>query len=224
MRTSSAIFLACCAIIASAAHAQTSPTVPGFKFSNPSPDEKTQADAEAGRRITIDALLSTPCAQKVKNRKIMVLLGEERNGAVLAAQGSYGRHVDAINSRLKMLGLKTYSPEEIRKQVAQEEIDAVFKNDPDRAMSASKRLAAQYVLKGVIATQAFRNQTVGVNQVNVALDFTLADASGRPMSTQHVTNASYAGADVSGMALTLIEERADDVVARLYADYCAAAR
>src|SRR3954469_12823788 len=102
MRTSSAIFLACCAIIASAACAQTSPTAPGFKFSNPSPDEKTQADAEAGRRITIDALLSTPCAQKVKNRKIMVLLGEERNGAIVAAQGSYGRHVDAINSRLKM--------------------------------------------------------------------------------------------------------------------------
>jgi hypothetical protein len=223
MRTSSAIFLACCAF-ASAAHAQTSPTVPGFKFSNPSPDEKTQADAEAGRRMTIDALLSTPCAQKVKNRKIMVLLGEERNGTVVAAQGSYGRHVDAINSRLKMLGLKTYSPEEIRRQVAQEEIDAVFKNDPDRAMSASKRLAAQYVLKGVIATHAFRNQTIGVNQVNVAMDFTLADASGRPMSTQHVTNASYAGADVSGMALTLIEERADDVVARLYSDYCAAAR
>jgi len=219
MRTSSAIFLACCAIVfAGPASSQ------GFKFSNPSPDEKAQADAEAGRRMTIDALLSTPCAQKVKNRKIMVLLGEERNGAVAAAQGSYGRHVDAINTRLKMLGLKTYSPEEIRKQVAQEEIDAVFKNDPDRAMSASKRLAAQYVLKGVIATQMLRTPAAGLNQVNVALDFTLADASGKPVSMQHVTNTSYAGADVSGMALRLIEERADDVVARLYADYCARAQ
>jgi hypothetical protein len=222
MRTSSAIFLACCAY-ASAALAQSTPTE-GFRFSNPSPDEKAQADADAGRRMTIDALLSTPCAQKVKNRKIMVLLAEEKNGAVSASQGSYGRHVEAINARLKMLGLKTYSPEEIRKQVAQEEVDAYFKNDPDRAISASKRLAAQYVLKGVIATQAFRNAAINVNQVNVAMDFTLADAAGRPVSTQHVTNASYAGADVSGMALKLIEERADDVVARLYADYCAAGR
>jgi hypothetical protein len=219
MRTSSAIFLACCAV-ASAALAQSQ----GFKFSNPSPEDNAQAQADMRHRIDIDMLLATPCAQRLKNRKIMVLVGEEKNGAVVAQQGSYSRHIDAINSRLKTLGLKTYSPEEIRKQVAQEEIDAYFKNDPDRALSASKRMAAQYVLKGVIATQAFRNTAVNVNQVNVAMDFTLADAAGRPVSTQHVTNASYAGADVSGMALKLIEERADDVVAHLYADYCSITR
>ncbi|HUR88037.1 MAG TPA: hypothetical protein VMZ74_03000 [Ramlibacter sp.] len=219
MRTSSAIFLACCAF-ASAGLAQSQ----GFKFSNPSADEKAQAQWEASKRLTIDMMLSTPCVQRMKNRKIVVLVGEEQNGRVVAAQGSYSRHIDAINSRLKMLGLRTYSPEEIRKQVAQEEVDAYFKNDPDRALSASKRLAAQYVLKGVIATQAFRNQMVNVNQVNVAMDFTLGDASGRPVSTVHASNASYAGSDVSGMALKLIEERADEVVARLYADYCSTTR
>ena len=85
-------------------------------------------------------------------------------------------------------------------------------------------MAAQYVLKGVIATQAFRNNMVNVNQVNVAMDFTLTDAAGRPVSNARATNASYAGADVSGMALTLIEERADEVVAQLYSDYCRNAR
>jgi hypothetical protein len=65
---------------------------------------------------------------------------------------------------------------------------------------------------------------VNVNQVNVAMEFTLADAAGRPVSTVRETNASYAGADVSGMALKLIEERADEAVARLYADYCNTAR
>ena len=219
MRTSSAIFLACCAF-ASAALAQSQ----GFRFSNPSAEEQAQAQADMRRRIDIDMLLATPCVQRLKNRRIMVLVGEERNGAVIATQGSYSRHVEAINSRLKLLGLKTYSPEEIRKQVAQEEVDAYFRNDPDRALSASKRLAAQYVLKGVIATHAFRNTMVNVNLVNVAMDFTLADAAGRPVSMQHVTNASYAGADVSGMALKLIEERADDVVAHLYADYCSTTR
>ena len=218
MRKSSAILLACCAIATAAAAQQ------GFKFSNPSPDEKAEADTQARKQATVDAQLSTPCRDRIKNRKIMVLLAEERNGGVSAGQGSFGRHVEAINTRLRSLGLKTYSAEQIRKQVAQEEIDAYFKNDPDRALSASKRLAAQYVLKGVIATQAFRNNMVGVNQVNVAMDFTLSDASGRPVSTARATNASYAGADVSGMALTLIEERADEVVAQLYSDYCRTAR
>jgi hypothetical protein len=153
----------------------------------------------------------------------MVLVGEEKNGFVTASQGPFGRHVEAINTRLQGLGLKTYSAEQIRRQVAQEEIDAYFKNDPDRALSASKRMAAQYVLRGVIASQASRNAMVNVNQVSVNMDFTLTDAAGRPVSTAAASNASYAGSDVSGMALTLIEERADEVVARLYSDYCSRA-
>jgi hypothetical protein len=32
--------------------------------------------------------------------------------------------------------------------------------------------------------------------------------------------ASSAGADAAGMALTLVNEEADEIVARLYADYC----
>ena len=219
MRRSSAILLACCAV-APAATAQQ----PGFRFSNPPADAQAESAEQAQRRAQVDAQLSTPCRDRIKNRRIVVLVGEERNGAVAAPQGQFGRHVEAINGRLQNLGLRTYSAEQIRKQVAQEEVDAYFKNDPDRALSASKRLAAQYVLKGVIATQAFRNAAVNVNQVNVALDFTLTDAAGRPVSTARAANAGYAGADVSGMALQLIEERADEVVAQLYADYCRKAR
>jgi hypothetical protein len=217
MRTSSAIFIASW-FVAVCAQAQ------GFKFSNPPPGAEAEAAAKAQRQEKVWDQLDTPCRQRVKNRKIMVLIGEERNGHVSASQGGYGKHVDAINNRLQSLGLKTYSAEQIRKQVAQEEIDAYFKNDADRALSASKRMAAQYVLKGVIATQAFRNAMVNVNQVNVSMNFTLTDAGGRPVSTATASNASYAGSDVSGMALTLIEERADEVVAQLYSDYCRAAK
>ncbi|MEJ6024367.1 hypothetical protein [Ramlibacter sp. PS4R-6] len=218
MLKSSAILLACCAAAFSASAQQ------GFKFSNPSPDEQREAAAKAGKQAQVDWQLATPCRDRIRNRKIVVLVGEEVNGRVSAPQGQFGRHVEAINMRLKGLGLQTYSAEQIRKQVAQEEVDAYFKNDPDRALSASRRLAAQYVLKGVIATQAYRNTMVNVNQVNVALDFTLTDAAGRPVSNARATNASYAGADVSGMALTLIEERAEEIVAQLYSDYCRNAR
>jgi hypothetical protein len=212
MRTSSAILLACSAL-AMAAQAQ------GFKFSNPAADP--EAAAQAQRQATISTQLATPCRDKIRNRKIVVLIAEEKNGMLSASQGSYSRHVEAVNSRLQAVGLKTYSPEQIRKQIAQEEINAYFKNDPDRALSASRRLAAQYVLRGVIASGAVRNAMINVNQVSVSMDFTLTDAAtGKPVSTASASNASYAGSDTSGMALTLIDERADEVVASLYGDYC----
>lgn len=192
----------------------------GFKFSNPPPEAAAEAQAQAQRDAMIDAQLSTPCRDRIKNRKIMVLIGQETNGVIAAGQGPFSRHVEAVNTRLQGLGLKTYSPEQIRKQIAQEEIDAYFKNDPDRALSAARRMAAQYVLRGVIASQAVRNPMVNVNQVSVNMKFTLTDAAGRPVSTADASNQSYAGSDTSGMALTLIEERADQVVAQLYSDYC----
>jgi hypothetical protein len=213
MGKSSALLLACWSV-ALCAQAQ------GFKFSNPPPGAQAEAQAQAQREATIDAQLSTPCRDRIKNRKIMVLIGQESNGVVTAGQVPFSRHVEAVNTRLQNLGLKTYSPEQIRKQIAQEEIDAYFKNDPDRALSAARRMAAQYVLRGVIASRAVRNPMVNVNQVSVNLDFTLTDAAGRPVSAASASNESYAGNDTSRMALTLIEERADQVVAQLYSDYC----
>lgn len=216
MRRSSAILLACWAVALSA-QAQ------GFRFSDPSPEEQAEAARQAQKDANVSAQLATPCRDRIRNRKIMVLIGEERNGIVQAKQSAYSQHVDAVNSRLKGLGLRTYSAEEIRRQVAQEEVDAYFKNDPDRALSASRRMAAQYVLKGVIATSATRNAMINVNVVNVGMRFTLTDSAGRPVSSAAASNASYSGSDVSGMALTLIEERADEVVAKLYSDYCLSA-
>jgi hypothetical protein len=213
MRTSSAILLACWSIALSA-QAQ------GFKFSNPPAEAEADAARQAQKEAIVSQQLATPCRDKIRNRKIMVVIGEEKNGVVQANQGTFSRHIDSVNSRLKGLGLKTYSPEEIRKQVAQEEINAYFKNDPDRALSASRRMAAQYVLRGVIASKASRNAIINVNQVNVSMNFTLTDAAGRLVSQAAASNESFAGSDTTGMALTLIEERADEVVARLYSEYC----
>jgi hypothetical protein len=210
MRTPAIVLVSC--FLAAAAQGQ------GFKFSAPAPDE---AALQAHRQDAIATQLATPCKDRIRNRKIMVLIAEERNGLLAASQGTYSRHVEAVNARLRAVGLKTYTPEQIRRQIAQEEIDAYFKNDPDRALSAARRLAAQYVLRGLIASNAVRNAMVNVNQVNVSMQFTLADAgSGKPVASAAASNASYAGSDTSGMALTLIEERADEVVARLYGEYC----
>jgi hypothetical protein len=197
--------------------AATAAQAQGFKFSN---EDQADKAAEADRQANVQSLLATPCRDKIKNQKIMVLIGEDRDGVIFASQASYSPHFNAINERLQSLGLKTYTQEQIRKQIAQAEIDAYFRNDPDAAISASKRLAAQYILRGVIATQADRNPIVNVNQVSISMNFTLTGANGRMISQAGARNESYAGRDIMGMALTLINERADEVVAQLYNDYC----
>jgi hypothetical protein len=198
----------------------TSAAAQGFKFSNETDNQQAE---EAQRRERTQALLATPCLAKIKNQKIMVVIGENRNGFVLANQSAYDPHFEAINSRLRGLGLRTFTPAEIRAQVAQAEIDAFFRNDPDAAISASRRLAAQYILRGLIDTQISRNNIINVNQVHMRLHFVLTGANGRTISQTQASNESFAGRDVLGMALTLLNERADEVVAQLYSDYCRSA-
>ena len=214
---------ACTSILAAALLLATpsSAAAQGFRFSTEEANREASRQAhEEQRQGRVDALLSTPCLQKIKDQKIMVVIAESRNGVVFATQSAYTPHFEAIDRRLRALGLRTYTPEEIRRQVAQAEIDAFFRNDPDAAISASRRLAAQYILRGLIQTQVARNAVVNVNQVAVQLDFTLTGSNGRTISQTAAANESYAGRDVAGMALTLLNERADQVVAQLYSDYC----
>jgi hypothetical protein len=190
----------------------------GFKFDQPDDSDRAENDAKQDR---IAEQLSTPCRAGIKDKKIMVLIGEvQSNGVVAAQQQNYGRHFQAINSRLRALGLKTYTPEEIKRQVAQAEIDAYFRNDPDAALAASKRLGASFVLRGLISSQASENRMMAVNQVSVNMGFTLTGSNGRVISNVDANSSSYAGADVQRMALTLVNEKADEVVAELYSDYC----
>ncbi len=116
--------------------------------------------------------------------------------------------------------MRTYPPEEIRRQIAQAEIDAYFRNDPDAALAASRRLGASFVLRGLISSEATRNPMMAVNQVSVNMGFTLTGSNGRVISDTEASSSSYAGTDVDRMALTLVDEKADEVVAKLYADYC----
>jgi hypothetical protein len=195
----------------------------GFKFSQPDPTEQAEKEAQQARDDKIWEQLATPCRAQLKDKKIMVVIGERAsNGIISAQQQNYGQHFDAINRRLRALGLRTFTPEEIRRQIAQAEIDAYFRNDPEAALSASKRLGASFVLRGVISSQAGRNPMIPVNQVSVDMDFTLTGGNGRVISDAQASNSSYAGANVSRMALTLVNEKADEVVAKLYSDYCRA--
>jgi len=190
----------------------------GFKFSQPDDNAKME---EAARQDRIAYELSTPCRADLKGKKIMVIIGEEQsNGYITAVQQNYGRHFQAINVRLRSLGLQTFTPEQIRAQIAQAEIDAYFKNNPDAALSAARRLGASFILRGLITAQASGNAIIRVNQVDVSMGFTLSGSNGRIISDVSANSSSYAGANVAQMALTLVNEQADEVVSRLYSDYC----
>ena len=190
----------------------------GFKFSQEDGAAKAK---EQARQQAIAERLSTPCRDQLKDRKIMLIIGEQQaGGGILAQQENYGPHFQAINQRLRALGLKTYTPGEIKKQIAQAEIDAYFKGNPDAALSASRRLGASFVLRGLITSQASVNLVIRVNEVTVNLGFSLADAGGRMISDATAQGGSFAGSDIRSAAARLITEQADEVVAKLYSDYC----
>jgi len=191
-----------------------------FKFEQ-NPGEEQQKAEEDKRRGRIAVNLSTPCRQALKGKKIMVVIGEQHSsGYVIAEQQNYGAHFQVINARLRNLGLQTFTPEEIRGQIAQAELDAYFKNDPDGALSASRRLGAAFVLRGLITSHASQNPMMRVNQVSVRMGFSLASFSGKHIADAEASAMSYAGPDVREMARTLLDEQAGEVVSKLYSQYC----
>jgi len=211
------IFVLCAAALVAAGDTSAQ----GFKFSQPDPAAEAEKAQQQARDDMISQQLATPCRAAIKDKKIMVVIGERQsNGVIYAEQQNYGPQFEAINRRLRALGLRTFTPEEIRRQIAQSEIDAYFRNDPDAALNASKKLGASFVLRGLISSQAGRNPLIAVNQVSIDMDFTLVGGNGRVISDAQASNSSYAGMDVSRMALTLINEKADEIVAKLYSDYC----
>ena len=194
-------------------------TTSAFSFSFSEEEAKSQAEQQSKAERAYGKL-SIPCRQSLKDKKIMVVIGQRLAHGFSTDQTQYAPIFGAINQRLRFLGLKTYTQAEIRKQVAQAEIDAYMRNDPEAAMAASKRLGASFILRGLISTHAGVNPTLGINEVAVRMAFTLTSASGKTISQTGAKSESYAGTDVLGMALTLVNEQAEEVVADLYHDYC----
>jgi hypothetical protein len=192
--------------------------------------------------------MSIPCKNSLKKKKIAVVIGERHSGSGAAAritivgsgtrktgkrqtvtasredgdggQANAGMLFNEINQRLRKVGLKTYSQKEIAAQIAQAEMEAFLNNDMDAAASAAARLKANFVLRGVIDSRSKINPLLGVNEVFLSMSFTLVDAAGRTISNVTAEADAYSGQDTLAVALELVREQADMVVARLYHDYC----
>jgi len=212
--------MVCVLSLCAAARSQAQSPEP-FSFSGQAAKDQAQEEADAAARAqSIQNLVSVPCRQRLKDRRILILVGEQSSGRWLTVQDRYGQFIRIIDSRLKGLGLKTYTQQEIKATIAQAEVDAYFKNDPDAALSASKRLGASYVLRGVINSRAGVNPVVGVNEVALDINLTLSATDGRVLSDVSAHSDSYSGTDTLATALDLVKEQADPLVAQLYNDYC----
>ena len=197
------------------------PPVPARAFSF-SEEESKGAQASAAKRASVSAALSAPCRQSIKGKRIALLLAE-RTGGKLSLGGGSGVLFDAVNQQLQQLGLNTITQGQINAQIAAAERLAILNNDPDAALAASGRIGADFFIRGVISGRAGKNLMVNANEVAVTIMMTLTDARGRVLSSQRMSAESWAGQDVVGAALSVIEDEGAVAVANLYRDFCAQA-
>lgn len=188
-----------------------------FSFS----DEEEKDKAAAARPKSSGPAIPAACQDRLKKEKVMVLVAERGNNGINADQGRYGMHFSAIDRRLRKYGMRTMSQEEIKKQVAQAEIDAHFRNDPDAALQAAQKHGASMTLRGTISSRRAINPMLRIPEVYVSMGFVLVAPDGNYISEASASSDSYSGGDTVGMALTLINEQADGVVRRLLNGYCA---
>jgi hypothetical protein len=193
-----------------------------FSFSE---SEKQEAQREAEERAekaeAIRYLKSIPCKAEIKKKKIAVIIGERHSdGGFVYDQGNYGLLFQEINKRLREIGLTTYTQDEIRAQIAQAEIKAFMSNDMDAAIAAASRLKAHFIIRGMIHSRTQINPVANVNEVFVDMGFTLLNARGLTISDVTAKGDAFSGSDTLSVALDLVRENADYVVAKLYHDYC----
>lgn len=194
----------------------TIPDVHAFSFA----DEEAKDKAAAAPKGTGGAAIPPACKERLAKEKVLVLVAERGNNGINADQGRYGMHFQAIDRRLQKQGMRTLSQEEIKKEVAQAEIDAHFRNDPDAALAAAQKHGASLTLRGMISSRRAINPMLKIPEVYISMNFALVGADGRYVAEAGASSDSYSGGDTVGMALTLINEQADGVVRRLLSGYC----
>ncbi|WP_243439948.1 hypothetical protein [Fundidesulfovibrio soli] len=189
-----------------------------FSFSEEAGKDAAQRQA---KQAEISALLSEPCRKSIKGQTIALLIAEKQQGLMNVNASNQGVLFEALNSRLRGIGLSTIPQQAITARIARAEAEAILNNDPDAALAASKRLGAAFILKGIISARSGANKMVKANEVSVDIVLTLSDGSGRTVSQVRASGQSWAGTDVTGAALSVLDDQADTLVAKLYSDFCA---
>lgn len=202
----------------------TSPFIQAAEFSFSQTEAREQEEETAkedASKNLIQELLATPCSKGLKNKKTAIIIAEKNTeGGYETEQKNYGLHFAEINRRLREVGLKTYTQEEITAQIHGAEMQAFMNNDPDAQISAASRLGASFILRGLIESRVSFNPVAKVNEVHMTMTFSLVNSAGKSVADVTEEAESYSGADTTSTALALVKEKADLVVATLYSEYC----
>ncbi len=162
-------------------------------FSFAAAEQQAERDANA-RRDESSAALSGACAPARKRAGIRIEV-QEQMGRKLASSMAQpmGATATGITDRLRRAGLT---------------IDQGAKS--------------QYVLRGIVSSNAGTNRLVRVNEVSISAALDLIDASGRLVANFLSREESFAGADLMFAYRDLAQRQADDLAARIYRDFCGA--
>ena len=189
-----------------------------FSFSE---EAGKEAAGRQAKQAQVAALLSEPCKKSIKGQTIALMIAEKQQGLANVNASNQGALFEALYSRLRGIGLNTIPQQAITAGIARAEAEAILNNDPDAALAASKKLGAAFILRGIISARSGANKMVRANEVAVDIMLTLSDSSGRTISSVRASGQSWAGSDITGAALSVLDDQADEIVAKLYSDFCA---
>lgn len=147
-------------------------------------------DDDQEKADRIAAMKSTPCRDSLRNKRILLTFSRKGTDGIQVAQG-YAATYAGIQKRLQGLGLKVV-----------------------------REGSADFILRGLIEARSGVNPLLKVNEVRVKIGFSLARPNGSLVTTVSAAGQSYAGSDLESVAADLVEEQADEVVAKIYKEYC----
>lgn len=139
-------------------------------------------------------LISISCRDLIRGKRVRLAIDEK--GAI--AQASPNAFRNAIEERMKAIGLKI----------------------------AAASGAADLLMKGSIEAATGANPVLGVGEVDLDAEFSLSTPAGKRLAQASASGGAYAGrhtkGSVKGAAQGVWEEKSEEIVGKLFRDYCAA--
>lgn len=137
-------------------------------------------------------LISISCRDVIKGKRVQLQI--EERGSI--AQQSRASFRNALEERIKSIGV--------------------------RIASAS---SADFLIKGSVETAMGANPVIGVGEVDLDAEFSLATPAGKRLAHVSARGGAYSGrhtkAAAKGAAQGIWEEKSEEIVGKLFRDYCA---
>ncbi len=86
---------------------------------------------------------------------------------------------------------------------------------------AANKASADLVVRGRITGSHGVNRTLGINEVDLTADFTLLQKNGNAVAAATAYGSSFSGSNRQQAIRALWDEKSEEVLGRLFGDYCA---